>query len=100
MNQRYPRQNLMPLLNPQSVAVVGISQLPRFGGQVYQNLRTIGYSGQIYPVNPRYTTLFDQPCYPTLADLPAKPDCVISLSPTNGCYLPCKKPQSLVLKPP
>lgn len=46
------RQNLAPLLNPASVAVVGISQLPRFGGHIYQNLRNIGYAGHIYGVNP------------------------------------------------
>ncbi|MGH2524374.1 MAG: CoA-binding protein, partial [Anaerolineales bacterium] len=59
-----PRQDLTPLLHARSVAIVGISQLPRFGGWLYKNLRDFGYPGKIYCVNPRYESLFDQPCYP------------------------------------
>ncbi len=77
------RQNLNPLLCPRSVAVVGISQLPRFGGWVYQNLRNLGYPGAVYGVNPRYNTLFDQPCYPRLSDLPAVPECAVLAVPND-----------------
>ncbi len=76
-----PRQNLSPLLNARSIAIVGISQLPRFGGRVYQNLRDFSYPGRIYAVNPKYTTLHDQPCYAALRDLPERPDlAIIALS--------------------
>ncbi len=36
-----------------------------------------GFSGNIYPVNPRLTQLFDKPCYPNLAALPEVPDHVV-----------------------
>jgi acyl-CoA synthetase (NDP forming) len=65
------------------VAVVGISQPGRFGGRVYANLRDFGYKGRIYGVNPRYNSLFDQPCYPTLSDLPDRPDCAILAVPNQ-----------------
>lgn len=78
-----PRQNLTPLLRPQSVAIVGISQAPRFGGWVYQNLLNLGYAGRIYGVNPRYAALHDQPCYPSLAALPEVPDCAILALPND-----------------
>ena len=78
-----PRQNLTPLLRPQSVAIVGISQVPRFGGWVYQNLLNLGYAGRIYGVNPRYAALQDQPCYPSLAALPEIPDCAILALPND-----------------
>jgi acyl-CoA synthetase (NDP forming) len=65
------------------VAIVGISQRGRFGGQVYANLRDFGYTGQIYGVNPRYDTLYDQPCYPSLSDLPDRPDCAILAVPNQ-----------------
>ena len=75
------RQNLTPLLQAQSVAIVGISRPERFGGLIYTNLRNFGYQGQIYGVNPGYESLFDQPCYPSLAGLPTRPDCVILAVP-------------------
>ncbi len=78
-----PRQNLAPLLNAQSVAIVGISKLPRFGGRVYQNLRDLGYPERIYGVNPRYATLFDQPCYSALRDLPERPDLAVLAVPNH-----------------
>ena len=75
--------SLAPLLHARSVAVVGISQLPRFGGRVYQNLRNFGYAGEIFGVNPRYTALHDQPCYPSLRDLPRCPDLAILAVPNH-----------------
>jgi acyl-CoA synthetase (NDP forming) len=79
------RQDLSPLLSARSVAVVGISQLPRFGGRVYQNLCDFGYRerGRIYGVNPKYATLFDRPCYPSLRDLPERPDLAILALPND-----------------
>lgn len=73
--------NLTPLFHPRSVAIVGISQPERFGGQLFVNMRRFGYEGAVYGVNPRYQTLYDQPCYPTLFDLPDRPDCVLLAVP-------------------
>jgi acyl-CoA synthetase (NDP forming) len=72
-----PPRDLAPLLQARSVAVVGLSQPGSFGGQVYANLRAFGYPGPIYGVNPSYAQLYDQPCYPSLCDLPDRPDCAI-----------------------
>jgi len=77
------RQDLTPLLNPRSIAIVGISTPPRFGGHVYQNLRRFGYAGELFGVNPRYTTLHDQPCYPSLRALPIAPDLAILAVPND-----------------
>ncbi|HXV42410.1 MAG TPA: CoA-binding protein, partial [Anaerolineae bacterium] len=77
------KPNLAPLLRARSVAIVGISQPGRFGGRVYANLRDFGYTGQIYGVNPRYNSLYDQPCYPSLSDLPDRPDCAILAVPNQ-----------------
>jgi acyl-CoA synthetase (NDP forming) len=80
-----PRQNLTPLLHAGSVAIVGLSQLPGFGGWIYTNLRDFGYAerGRIYGVNPRYSILYEQPCYPSLRDLPERPDCAILALPNH-----------------
>jgi len=37
---------------------------------IIESLDRIGFAGQIYPVNPKYETLFGRPCYPSIADLP------------------------------
>jgi len=70
-------QNLAALLRARSVAIVGINQPGKFGGQVYANLKALGYPGAIFGVNPNYDTLYDQPCYPSLQALPESPECAI-----------------------
>jgi acyl-CoA synthetase (NDP forming) len=65
------------LLSPKSVAIVGAS--PRQGvaaRRVINNLRKLGFGGEIYPVNPRYGEVDGERCYASLGDLPATPDAV------------------------
>ncbi len=78
---RRPRQNLTPLLHARSVAIVGISGPERFGGILFRNLIDFGYPGEIHGVNPRYETLYDRPCYPSLRELPERPDCALLALP-------------------
>jgi acyl-CoA synthetase (NDP forming) len=59
------------------VAIVGISDAERFGGKLYNNLASWNYGGPIYGINPRRDTLFGQPCYDALRDLPERPDCAL-----------------------
>jgi acyl-CoA synthetase (NDP forming) len=65
------------LLRPKSVAIVGAS--PRQGvaaRRVITNLGKLGFSGEIYPVNPRYNEIDGKRCYASLDGLPTLPDCV------------------------
>ncbi|NGM23614.1 acetate--CoA ligase family protein [Roseomonas stagni] len=76
MRAPYPHAALRRLLHPASLAIIGAS--PRegsFGLRTLRNLR--GFTGAIHPVNPRYDTIEGVPCAPSLAALPAVPDCVI-----------------------
>ncbi len=69
---------LDPLLRPRSVAVIGASLRPDSMGEwSIRNLQRGGFAGAIYPVNPRYPSLFDLTCYPDIAALPDVPDLVI-----------------------
>jgi len=61
--------DLRALFTPDSIAVVGASERPGTGRQVVENLVQLGYTGQIYPVNPRYEKVLGFPCYPSLSDL-------------------------------
>lgn len=81
---RTSRQDLTPLLHARSLAIVGISRPERFGGRLFTNLRRFGYAGRVFGVNPRYTTLYDEPCYPSLAALPERPDCALLAVPNAG----------------
>ena len=63
--------NLKALLEPGSVAVLGASTRPSVGGDMVETLKRFGYQGEIYPVNPKYQSLLDLPCYPSLRDLPS-----------------------------
>jgi acyl-CoA synthetase (NDP forming) len=73
------------LLSPRSIAVVGASERPEaIGTRVIRNLRTMGFPGPIYPVNPRYSTLGDLACYPSLAALPETVDAAFFGIPASG----------------
>jgi acyl-CoA synthetase (NDP forming) len=69
------------MLRARSIAVVGASQPDRFGGKLCRNLLDFGFSGELFPVNPRYERLFERPCYPSLRALPEAPDCVLLAVP-------------------
>ncbi len=57
-------------------AVVGASQDPKkYGHEVLAALRELGK--EVLPVNPRYTEIDGQGCYPTLAALPKTPEVVV-----------------------
>ena len=65
------------LLAPKSIAVVGASQRRGRGTNVIANLKTGGFQGAIFAVNPRYDEVLGCKCYPAIADLPKTVDCVV-----------------------
>ncbi|MEM4808772.1 MAG: CoA-binding protein, partial [Candidatus Nezhaarchaeales archaeon] len=61
-------------------AVVGASRDPqKYGYQVYRDLKSAGY--KVYPVNPNAQEVLGDKCYPSLKELPAKPDVVVTVVP-------------------
>ncbi len=68
------------LLQPRSVAVIGAStDAGKTAGRPVAYLRKHGFSGDIYPVNPRVDAIDGLRCYPDVASLPAVPDVAIVL---------------------
>lgn len=56
-------------------AVVGASgNTGKYGYRIYQSLKEAGY--KVYPVNPNNQEIGGDKCYPSLRDLPVKPDVV------------------------
>lgn len=72
------------LIAPTSIAVVGASERSALGRWIIESLRTLGFNGAIYPVNPKYERILDLAAYPSLEALPESPDVVAFCIPSNG----------------
>jgi len=68
---------LDPLVKPRSVAIVGATDRVGPARSVIESLGAIGFAGAIYPINPKYQTVRNLVCYPSLTDLPEAPDVVV-----------------------
>ena len=68
--------NLYKLLfNPGSIAVVGASNDKlKTGGRVTDNIKSNGYSGKLWAVNPKTPDIMGLPTFRSVADLPEAPD--------------------------
>ena len=73
--------NLLNLVAPRSMAVVGANDKGNSGARVIQGARALGFSGDIYPVNPSHQSIQGLRCYPSLAALPEVPDVVVASVP-------------------
>lgn len=70
--------SLHPLLAPRSIAVIGASDnLHKIGGRPIHYMKTHGYAGTLYPVNPQRDTIQGLRAYPTLDALPDVPELAI-----------------------
>jgi len=75
-------QNLINLLRPRSIALVGASDTPgHFGQLAWRNLKSAGYLGKLYPVNPRHAQVGGETAYPDVAALPEAPDLGVIVTP-------------------
>jgi Acyl-CoA synthetase (NDP forming) len=75
-------RHLEHLFRPASVAVVGASDRERsIGALVMRNLREGGFSGPVWPVNPRHATIAGQQAWPDVAALPEAPELAVVCTP-------------------
>jgi predicted CoA-binding protein len=64
-----------PAIEPRAIAVIGLSDNPEKPSHyVSAYMQQQGY--KILPINPSLTQVFGETCYPSLTDLPVKPDVV------------------------
>jgi acyl-CoA synthetase (NDP forming)/GNAT superfamily N-acetyltransferase len=74
--------SLRPVFDPKSVAVVGASRRPgTVGRSVLDNIRTCGYQGKLYAVNPNASQVGGVPCFPDVASLPETPELALLAVP-------------------
>ncbi len=71
-------KDLTKLLAPRGVAVIGASPRPgSVAGEILRNVVRCGYTGAVYPVNPKYDVVDDLQCYRSVSDLPSGVDLAV-----------------------
>lgn len=80
----FTRKPVENLLTAKSVAIVGASQKGAWPQGIYRNLKGAKFPGGVYLINPNYTELYGEKCYPSLADLPEVPEELLVLIPTRA----------------
>jgi acetyl coenzyme A synthetase (ADP forming)-like protein len=72
------------VLAPRSVAVIGASRQPGSLGQlIFQNIMEGGFTGVVYPVNPKADAIMAVKAYPSVLDVPGEVDLAIIIVPTS-----------------
>jgi len=63
---------LDPLLDPESIVIVGATTSGGMGSRVIKNLQNGGYKGKLYGLHPKNKDAFGIPCFPDFKSLPEK----------------------------
>ncbi|MDK2796277.1 MAG: hypothetical protein PWQ58_1476, partial [Archaeoglobaceae archaeon] len=80
----YDLRDISFFFTPRSVAVVGASRTPgKPGNTIVWNLKTHGFKGKIYPVNPNADEIYEMKCYPSVKDVPDTIDVAIIAVPAR-----------------
>ena len=75
-------RNLDKIFKPERVAVIGASADPsKVGHTILKNLIGSGFSGVVYPVNPKRESVQGVQAYPDIASLPKTPDLAVICTP-------------------
>jgi acetyltransferase len=78
MSQHY----LHPLFNPRSVAVFGVSEKEdSVAGTLFKNMRKSGFTGMVFPVNPKHDVIYGEHCYGYASELPETPELALIATP-------------------
>jgi len=68
------------ILDQRRFAVTGVSRDPeKYGYKVFKALKAAGYT--VFAVNPNADSIGDDPCYPSLDNVPGVIDCVVTVTP-------------------
>jgi acetyltransferase len=77
-----PVGSLDSILKPQRIAVIGASRTPNtIGYRIVSNLVRHGFSGAVYPVNPKAAAVHALPAWPSILEVPHTPDVAVIAVP-------------------
>lgn len=72
------------ILRPRNVAVIGASRSPdAIGHQILSNLVRHGFTGAVYPINPKADSIHSIRAYPRIADVPDPVDLAVIAVPAE-----------------
>lgn len=75
---------LQSLFDPDAIALIGASADPdKLVGRPHRYLRSHGYDGDLYFVNPNRDHIDGHPCYDSVTEVPASPDLAMVLVPAE-----------------
>ena len=78
----HAKSSVDALLRPESVAVIGASNdRTRIGGRPIRYLRAAGFTGRVYPVNPKHREVQGIPAFPHIDDVPEAVDLAVVAVP-------------------
>jgi acetate---CoA ligase (ADP-forming) len=81
-----PPERLRGFFQPRSIALVGATDRSRWSINTYQNLKTFGYPGPIFCVNPNYQVVHGEPAVKRLSDIQEPVDLAFIMVPTHQVY--------------
>ena len=71
-------ENLDRIFNPRRIAVIGASgRAGSVGAKILQSLTTLGFSGEVFPVNPSRQIIQGMLAYPSVSQIPGKVDLAV-----------------------
>jgi acyl-CoA synthetase (NDP forming) len=77
--------SLRRILEPRSVAVVGVSsRADSLSGRLLANLHSGGFTGALYPVNPKAAEIQGLPCYSAIGVIPGGVDLALLMVPRDA----------------
>ena len=78
------REALRAFITPGSVAVIGASRTPgSVGHEVVRNLLRCGFSGKVFPINPKADELLGLRCYPSILKVDGDVDLAVVAVPAQ-----------------
>jgi acetyltransferase len=77
--------SLNAIFSPESVAIIGASNTPgKVGHDIFANILRGGYTGTLYPVNPKARSILSVKAYPSISDIPDPVDLAIIILPPKA----------------
>ncbi len=85
--KNYHQENLKHIISPQSIAVIGAStRQESVGRALFSNILFSGYTGIVYPVNPKARGILGVRAYRSVWDIPGEVDLAVVIVP--GPHVP------------
>jgi acetyltransferase len=77
-------KGLDSLFSPRSIALMGATENPGSVGRTVMTNLLASFKGKIYPVNPKRPEVLGIKAYPSIAELPERPDLVVIVTPAKS----------------